>query len=122
MPGPCQRRVELLEKGGRRAADVSDVVVYLDGPKVKNTPAKATVTMRGKEFRPRVVVVPSGGTVDFPNEDGVFHNVFSVSGENRFDLDLYKKPQEPLLHLPASRRGARVLQHPPADERRSAGA
>ncbi|HEX6738798.1 MAG TPA: hypothetical protein VF310_11015, partial [Vicinamibacteria bacterium] len=52
-----------------------------------------TITMRGKEFVPRVVVVPTGGSVDFPNEDGVFHNVFSVSGDNRFDLELYKKPQ-----------------------------
>jgi plastocyanin len=91
--GTVVGRVELLEKGGRRAADVSDVVVYVDGPKTRHPPAKATVVMRGKEFRPRVVVVPTGGTVEFPNEDGVFHNVFSVSGENRFDLDLYKKPQ-----------------------------
>jgi hypothetical protein len=28
-----------------------------------------------------------------PNEDPIFHNVFSVSGENRFDLDLYKRPK-----------------------------
>ena len=91
--GTVAGRVELLEKGGRRAADVSDVVVYVDGPKTRHQPAKATITMRGKEFRPRVAVVPTGGTVDFPNEDGVFHNVFSVSGENRFDLELYKKPQ-----------------------------
>jgi plastocyanin len=91
--GTVAGRVELLEKGGRRAADVSDVVVFVDGAKAKNPPAKASVVMRGKEFRPRVVVVPVGATVDFPNEDGVFHNVFSVSGENRFDLELYKKPQ-----------------------------
>ena len=91
--GTVAGRVELLEKGGRRAADVSDVVVFVDGARVKHPSAKATVVMRGKEFRPRVVVVPVGGTVEFPNEDGVFHNVFSVSGENRFDLDLYKKPQ-----------------------------
>ena len=29
----------------------------------------------------------------FPNFDGIFHNVFSVSGDNRFDLDLYKRPK-----------------------------
>jgi hypothetical protein len=40
-----------------------------------------------------VAVVPVGGEVEFPNMDPVFHNVFSVSGENRFDLDLYKKPK-----------------------------
>jgi hypothetical protein len=40
-----------------------------------------------------VVAVSVGGVVDFPNEDPIFHNVFSVSGENRFDLDLYKRPK-----------------------------
>jgi plastocyanin len=91
--GTVAGRVELLEKGGRRAPDVSDVVVFVEGPKTKPSAVKATMTMRGKEFQPRVVVIPTGGTVEFPNEDGVFHNVFSVSGENRFDLELYKKPQ-----------------------------
>ena len=43
-----------------------------------------------------------GGTVEFPNQDPIFHNVFSVSGENRFDLDLYKKPKS----------GVRVFEHP----------
>ena len=51
------------------------------------------MTMKGKAFLPRVTVVPVGSTVDFPNEDPIFHNVFSVSGENRFDLDLYKRPK-----------------------------
>ena len=31
--------------------------------------------------------------MEFPNEDPIFHNVFSVSGENRFDLQLYKRPK-----------------------------
>ena len=99
--GTVAGRVELLEKGGRRASDVSDVIVYVDGPKTKHPPAKATVVMRGKEFRPRVVVVATGGTVEFPNEDGVFHNAFSVSGENRFDLDLYKRPKSASWTFPA---------------------
>ena len=29
-------------------------------------------------------------TVDFPNVDPIYHNVFSVSGGNRFDLGLYR--------------------------------
>ena len=37
-----------------------------------------------------MVAVPQGGTVDFPNEDKIFHNVFSVSRPARFDLGLYK--------------------------------
>lgn len=101
--GTVKGRVELIEKGGRRATDLSDVVVYVDGARARPRPArgspaleplpKVTMTMKGKGFIPRVVVIPVGGTVEFPNEDPIFHNVFSVSGENRFDLDLYKRPK-----------------------------
>jgi plastocyanin len=86
--------VELLEKGGRKAADLSDVVVYVEGAKARPKAAVATMTMKGKAFIPRVVAVPVDGTVEFPNEDPIFHNVFSVSGDNRFDLDLYKRPKK----------------------------
>ncbi len=66
------------------------------------TDARAVVTMKGKEFKPRVVVVPVGGTVEFPNEDPILHNAFSVSGPNRFDLDLYRRPKT----------GAWTFRHP----------
>ena len=56
-------------------------------------PTRASVVMKGKEFRPHVVAVGVGSTVEFPNDDPIFHNAFSVSGENRFDLDLYKRPR-----------------------------
>ena len=91
--GTVNGRVELIDKGGRKASDLSDVVVFIEGVKSRPRPAHVTMTMKGKSFVPRVVVVPVGGTVDFPNEDPIFHNVFSVSGENRFDLDLYKRPK-----------------------------
>jgi plastocyanin len=86
-------RIELVEKDGKRASDLADAVVWVEGPKEKPRAASATITMKGKAFDPRVAVVPVGGTVAFPNQDPVFHNVFSVSGENRFDLELYKKPK-----------------------------
>jgi plastocyanin len=91
--GTVRGRVGLVEKGGRGASDLADAVVWVEGPRVKPRPSSATITMKDKTFSPRVVVVPVGGTVEFPNQDPVFHNVFSVSGENRFDLDLYKKPK-----------------------------
>ncbi len=93
LAGTVSGRVELIEKGNRKATEVSDVVIYVDGAKAKPRTAKATMTMKGKAFAPHVVVVPVGGTVEFPNEDPIFHNVFSVSGDNRFDLDLYKRPK-----------------------------
>jgi plastocyanin len=100
--GSVRGKVELLEKGGRRAADLEGVVVYLDGVKARAKPAVATMTMKGKSFIPRVVVIPVDGTVEFPNEDPILHNVFSVSGDNRFDLELYKKP----------RKGSWTFKHP----------
>ena len=53
-----------------------------------NTPFEMT-TVR-KEFQPKVMAVPVGSTVSFPNQDPILHNVFSVSGSNRFDLGLYR--------------------------------
>jgi plastocyanin len=93
LAGTVRGFVEIVEKNGKRATDVADAVVWVEGPRVKPPPASETIVMKGKTFAPRVAVVPVGGTVEFPNMDAIFHNVFSVSGENRFDLDLYKKPK-----------------------------
>ena len=43
-----------------------------------------------KRFEPHVLVVPVGSTVDFPNLDPFFHNVFSLFEGKRFDLGLYE--------------------------------
>jgi plastocyanin len=91
--GTVRGRVALVDKDARTAKDAGEAVVWIEGPKVRPRPSSARVVMKGKAFSPRIVVVPVGGSVEFPNQDPVFHNVFSVSGENRFDLDLYKKPK-----------------------------
>ncbi len=44
-----------------------------------------------KEFVPRIVRVPVGGKVRFPNRDPILHNVFSVTTGNAFDLGLYSE-------------------------------
>ena len=67
-------------------------VVYaerIDAP----APSKAgtfTITQKGKSFTPRVLAVPAGSSVGFPNEDPIFHNVFSLSTPQSFDLGLYR--------------------------------
>jgi hypothetical protein len=43
-----------------------------------------------KTFEPHVLVVQAGSTVDFPNRDPFFHNVFSLFEGKRFDLGLYE--------------------------------
>ncbi len=52
--------------------------------------ARGQMLQRNKAFQPRVLVVPVGSTVDFTNEDPIFHNVFSLSAPRPFDLGLYR--------------------------------
>jgi plastocyanin len=80
-----------VEKDGAAKADRSGVVVYLEGVAPGAAAgAKAQIRQRGQQFTPRVTVVQKGTTVEFPNDDKIFHNVFSVSDVARFDLGLYK--------------------------------
>jgi len=90
--GDIVGRVELVEKSGKMATDLSDVVVYVDGARGLAKPVKAVVAMKSKAFSPHVVAVGTGSTVEFSNQDPILHNAFSVSGEG-FDLGLYKRPK-----------------------------
>ncbi|HKV12664.1 MAG TPA: hypothetical protein VJ725_31250 [Thermoanaerobaculia bacterium] len=89
-------RVELLAKGGKgpaRGSDVKQAVVYYEpasSPPVRGAETPFEMITRKKEFIPRVLAVPRGSRVRFPNQDPILHNVFSVSGGNKFDLGLYK--------------------------------
>lgn len=53
-------------------------------------PAKVALGQKDKTFAPGVLAVPVGSTVDFPNDDPIFHNVFSLSAPAPFDLGLYR--------------------------------
>jgi plastocyanin len=68
-----------------------DVVVWLHGsaPAPGTAPARAVLDQRNLAFAPRLLVVPVGTTVEMPNNDRVFHNVFSFHNGKRFDLGLY---------------------------------
>jgi len=57
------------------------------GERAEPTP---TLASRSKRFEPRILVVQAGTTVTFPNEDPIYHNVFSPSGNDAFDLGLYR--------------------------------
>lgn len=79
---------------GKPSREVVAAQVYFtpDTPVAVTVPTEIpeVVTVR-KEFVPRALTVPVGSTVRFPNEDVILHNVFSVSGKNRFDLGLYRR-------------------------------
>ena len=54
-------------------------------------PVRAEIRQVNENFVPRVVAVPVGSTVDFPNDDPIYHNVFSLSRTKTFDLGRYPK-------------------------------
>lgn len=60
---------------------------------VKAAPAR--VEQRGYQFRPALSVVQAGTPVVFPNEDQLYHSVFSYSPAKRFDLGRFRKGEEP---------------------------
>ena len=71
-------------------------VVYLEGPAAARVSRKTqTVRIRqnGYQFRPSILAVQTGTTIEFPNEDDEFHNVFSYSKIKRFDLGRYRKDE-----------------------------
>jgi plastocyanin len=76
-----------------------NVVVWLDAPNAPREPqtAKVVLDQRNLSFYPHVLAVRVGTTVDFPNDDRVFHNVFSFRDGKRFDLGLY--PVGALRHV-----------------------
>ncbi len=77
----------------RAGATPAMAVVYAE-PLSASPPARASgsfsIVQRNKTFSPRVLGVPTGTVVRFPNEDGLFHNVFSLSPGHAFDLGLYR--------------------------------
>ncbi|HLY08291.1 MAG TPA: plastocyanin/azurin family copper-binding protein [Planctomycetota bacterium] len=96
--GAAQKRLRSKIKyagpgvSGPTKPDPSPAVVWLEGAAaVKMEPRTIEVKQEGMEFRPRILAVPMGSTVKFPNGDDVFHNVFSYSKAERFDLGKYPK-------------------------------
>lgn len=76
----------------------SDAVVYLD---LNGKLATGTASMKqeGKQFVPQTLVVQRGTTVGFPNRDALFHNVFSVTPDNSFDLGSYRQGESKSVRL-----------------------
>jgi plastocyanin len=51
-------------------------------------PANQIITQREKTFLPHVLAVPLGTTVQFRNDDRIYHNVFSIAKPNEFDAGI----------------------------------
>lgn len=84
--------------GGRSVAprakaqpEIRNVVVFFaDAPAQAGTrTTRASIAQRDEQFVPHVVAVTVGSSVEFPNDDSIFHNVFSLSRPATFDLGRY---------------------------------
>lgn len=94
VPPPPPRSADAL------AAEVRNVIIYLEGDpdKLVGSPARIAAARRGRvaqhdeRFAPHVLAAVAGATIDFPNEDDFYHNVYSLSrdaGSKGFDLGRY---------------------------------
>jgi len=82
---------------GKPAADA--VVAFYDGKTAEVNPnATGKIVQKNKLFNPKVTVVQTGTSINFPNEDSVRHHVYSFSPAKKFELKLYSGvPTKPLL-------------------------
>lgn len=62
-------------------------------------PGHYRLVQKDKQFTPHMLVIPTGSTVDFPNLDPFFHNVFSLFNGKRFDLGLYESGSSRTVHF-----------------------
>jgi hypothetical protein len=88
-------RVTVMVLGpDRRQSPAPQAIVWIsEGQKpgsLPPSPVHPRIASKSKRFDPRITAVAAGTTVDFPNLDGIFHNVFSLSPGAKFDLGLYR--------------------------------
>jgi len=72
----------------------ADTAALLDLP-----PGHFRMAQKDKSFDPHLLVVPLGSTIEFPNLDPFFHNVFSQFNGKRFDLGLYEAGSTKTVHF-----------------------
>jgi plastocyanin len=74
-------------------------IVYLQGgflPKAEpQSSSLVQMAQKNISFAPGLLAVQVGTTVEFPNLDDIYHNVFSYSKTKRFDLGRYRKDEKP---------------------------
>jgi plastocyanin len=85
----------------------ANVVFYLDAAPALRGAAPArhaapALHQSGERFVPHVLPVVSGATVEFPNDDEIFHNVFSLSRAKTFDLGRFPQGTSRSVTFPSA--------------------
>lgn len=93
----ASRRYKFVEK--LDYGQLRDFVVHVDQPFPGITfapPTKpAIIRQKDASFVPHVLPVLVGSTVEWPNQDEIYHNVFCMAETKPFDLGLYNSTQPP---------------------------
>jgi len=90
-----ERRPNVSDLGMAPPRDIADrrrSVVYLEtAPRgaFEREDSRARMDQRNESFVPHVLAITVGTTVEFPNSDRTYHNVFSLSKPRPFDLGRY---------------------------------
>ncbi|KQT41505.1 hypothetical protein ASG44_12820 [Methylophilus sp. Leaf459] len=80
--------VIVLSASGNPVEDA--VVVFYDGKTPASNPnAMGKIVQKNKMFNPKVTIVQTGTSINFPNEDSFRHHVYSFSPAKKFELKLY---------------------------------
>jgi plastocyanin len=82
-----------VSRPGPKTSEIANVIVFIkDAPRHGELPVQhATIMQKDEAFVPRVVAITTGSTIDFPNGDPFFHNVFSLSRGASFDLGRFPR-------------------------------
>jgi plastocyanin len=95
-PAAANRRYDIVTRGGVAAPNPPVAVVYLEGNfPAPAQPPLARMEQRGQVFLPALLPIQAGTSVEFPNFDNIFHNIFSFSPAKRFDLGRYRPNETP---------------------------
>jgi len=92
-PSPAARAPEELGVvRGKVAIPEGEPIAYAYVENVFAPPVRGktvVIDQRNKSFTPSWAVIRRGTTIEFPNHDNIYHNVFSHASGNSFDLGLY---------------------------------
>ncbi len=96
LPARCSEVTATIrvEHSSSHQTSLANVVVWLtpldsSEPRSISKP-NVKLVQKDKQFLPHLLVIPTGTSVEFPNTDPFFHNVFSLFNGKRFDLGLYE--------------------------------
>jgi plastocyanin len=100
-PAPPSEPTSVGTIRGKLTVPAGEPVAYVYVENVLAPSAKGqrkVIEQAGKKFVPNWAVVQRGTAIAFPNNDNIYHNVFSLSAGNSFDLGLYNSDSEAKAH------------------------